>query len=110
MTIIEVLLLRCLQGCCRPTNKLLNDTEKLDILNMVVHPCVTITREDRTMVREFSSRPRTTAQEVQPSTGSMHRDHGIVISLSTTRLRLDFHLSFLLFCILQNVNTMKTKS
>ena len=30
------------------------------------------------MVRKFSSRPRTTAQDVQPSTGSMHRDNGIV--------------------------------
>ena len=61
------------------------------------------------MVREFSSRPRTTAQEVQPST-HMHRDHGIVISLSTTRLRLAFHLCFLLFCNLQKFNTIKTKS
>ena len=25
---------------------------------------------------------------------SMHRDHGIVISLSTARMRLDFHLCF----------------
>ena len=62
------------------------------------------------MVREFCSRPRTTAQDLQPSTVSLHRDHGIVISLSTTRLRLAFHLCFLLFCNLQKFNTIKTKS
>ena len=59
------------------------------------------------MVREFRSRPRTTAHKVQPSTGSMH---GIVVCLSTTRLRLDFHLCSLLFCNFQNFTTMKTKS
>ena len=47
------------------------------------------------MVREVRFRPRTTAREVQTS---MLRDHGIVISFSTARLMLDFHLCLLLFC------------
>ena len=65
--------------------------------------CITIGREDPTMVCDFRSRPRTTAREVWTS---MHRDHGIVISFPTDRMRLDCHLYF----NLQNFTTMKTKS
>ena len=49
--------------------KLLNNTEIRNILktSLVDGPHVTIAREDRTMVREVHSRPRTTALEVHTS-------------------------------------------
>ena len=52
---------------------------------------VTIACEYRTMVCEPRFSPRTAARKVQTS---MCRDHGIVISLFTSRLGLYFHLLF----------------
>ena len=71
--------------------KLLNDTEKRDILkiSLVEGAPVSNVCEDRTMVREPRYRARTTARKVHTS---MRSDHDIVIF--TSRLRLDFHLCF----------------
>ena len=82
-------------GCCRcaklKTVKRCRETRYLKDKPGRGRTRVTIARDDRTMLREPRFRPRTTARKVQTS---MRRDNDIVISLFTSRLRVDFYLFF----------------